>query len=112
MRLGKKILWIIGKFKYVIVIIGGVLIITVLGENSMMQRYKYARQIAELEDEIEKQDMRFMQDSLRLEEMDRNPEEVRRIARERYFMKASDEDIYVLSDEIKDKNDYAPVKQD
>ena len=44
--------------------------------------------------------------------MDRNPEEVRRIARERYFMKASDEDIYVLSDEIKDKNDYAPVKQD
>ena len=111
MKLGKRILWVIGKFKYVIVIIGGVLIITVLGENSMLQRYRYARQISELEDEIEKQDMRFMQDSIRLEEMERNPEEVRRIARERYFMKASDEDIYVLSDEIKDKIDYAPVKQ-
>lgn len=112
MKLGKRILWVIGKFKYVIVIIGGVLIITVLGENSLLQRYRYARQISELEDEIEKQDMRFIQDSIRLEEMERNPEEVRRIARERYFMKASDEDIYVLSDEIKDKIDYAPVKQD
>lgn len=110
MKLGKRILWVIGKFKYVIVIIGGILIITVLGENSMLQRYRYSRQIAELEDEIERQDMRFMQDSVRLEEMERNPEEVRRIARERYFMKANDEDIYVLSDEIKDKNDYAPVK--
>ncbi|MBO4820062.1 MAG: septum formation initiator family protein [Prevotella sp.] len=110
MKLGKKFLWVIGKFKYVIVIVGGILIITVLGENSMLQRYRHARQIAELEEEIEKQDMRFQQDSIRLEEMERNPEEVRRIAREKYFMKASDEDIYVLSDEIKDKNDYAPVK--
>lgn len=110
MKLGKTFLWWIGKFKYVIVIVGGVLLITVLGENSMLQRYRYARQIAELEDEIERQDMRFLQDSLRLEEMERNPEEVRRIARERYFMKASDEDIFVLSDEIKDNNEYAPVK--
>ena len=52
MRLGKRILWWIGRFKYVIVVVGGVLLITVLGENSMLQRYRYARQIAELEDEI------------------------------------------------------------
>ena len=43
--------------------------------------------------------------------MERNPEEVRKIARERYFMKAADEDIFVLSDEIKDEDDHAPIKQ-
>ena len=111
MRLGKRILWWIGRFKYVIVVVGGVLLITVLGENSMLQRYRYGRQIAELEDEIERQDARFVQDSIRLVEMERNPEEVRKIARERYFMKAADEDIFVLSDEIKDEDDHAPIKQ-
>lgn len=110
MKLGKRLLWLLGRFKYVIVIVGGVLLITVLGENSLLQRYRYSRQIVELEDEIERQDIRFAKDSIRLEEMERNPEEVRRIARERYFMKASDEDIFVLSDEIEDKNEYAAVK--
>ena len=52
-----------------------------------------------------------MHDSIRLEEMERNPEEVRKIARERYFMKASDEDIFIPSDEIEENNDYAPTQQ-
>ena len=56
MRIAKRILWWIGRFKYVIVVVGGVLLITVLGENSMLQRYRYARQIADLEEEIERQD--------------------------------------------------------
>ncbi|MBO4850439.1 MAG: septum formation initiator family protein [Prevotella sp.] len=111
MRIAKRILWWIGRFKYVIVVVGGVLLITVLGENSMLQRYRYARQIADLEEEIERQDAIFMHDSIRLEEMERNPEEVRKIARERYFMKASDEDIFILSDEIEENNDYAPTQQ-
>ena len=31
--------------------------------------------------------------------MDKNPKAMERIARERYFMKADDEDIFVLSDD-------------
>lgn len=90
----------LSKFKYVIVIILGTLLITVIGENSMLQRYRYARQISELEDEIEKQEARYVHDSLRLSELERDPEAIRKIARERYFMKAADEDIYVFSDEL------------
>ena len=100
MKFGKQFLKYLSKFKYVIVIIAGTLLITVIGENSMLQRYRYARQISSLEDEIEKQEARFVHDSLRLTELECDPEAIRKIARERYFMKAYDEDIYVFSDEI------------
>ena len=100
MKLGKQFLRYLSKFKYVIVFILGTLLITVIGENSMLQRYRYARQISGLEDEIEKQEARFVHDSLRLAELERDPEAIRKIARERYFMKAADEDIFVFSDEI------------
>jgi len=110
MKLQKKTLKLLTRFKYIIVVVVGTLLITVIGENSMLQRFKYSRQIANLEDEIEKQDMKYVQDSLRLVELERNPEEIRKIARERYFMKASDEDIFVLSDEIEEDNEYEATK--
>ena len=110
MKLQKKTLKLLTRFKYIIVVVVGTLLITVIGENSMLQRFKYSRQIANLEDEIEKQDMKYVQDSLRLVELERNPEEIRKIARERYFMKASDEDIFVLSDEIEEDNGYEATK--
>ena len=110
MKLQKKTLKLLTRFKYIIVVVVGTLLITVIGENSMLQRFKYSRQIANLEDEIEKQDMKYVQDSLRLVELERNPEEIRKIARERYFMKASDEDIFVLSDEIEEDNGYETTK--
>ena len=90
----------LGRFKYIIVSVLGIVLLTVVGENSLLQRYRYARQITELEEEIDKQETRFTRDSLRLSELERNPVEVRKIARERYFMKTDDEDIFVLSDEI------------
>ncbi len=110
MKLQKKTLKLLTRFKYIIVVVVGTLLITVIGENSMLQRFKYSRQIANLEDEIERQDMKYVQDSLRLVELERNPEEIRKIARERYFMKASDEDIFVLSDEIEEDNEYETTK--
>ena len=110
MKLGKQLLKYLSKFKYVIVIIIGTLLITVIGENSMLQRYRYARQISDLENEIEKQEARFVHDSLRLTELERNPEAIRKIARERYFMKAADEDIYVFSDEITEEGSNETTK--
>ncbi len=103
MRIGKNILRFLGRFKYIIVSVLGIVLLTVVGENSLLQRYRYARQITELEEEIDKQETRFTRDSLRLSELERNPVEVRKIARERYFMKAYDEDIFVLSDDLEEE---------
>ena len=100
MKIGKNILRLLGRFKYVIVIIVGLVMLTVIGENSKLQSYRYARQITELEEEIDKQNTTFINDSIRLSELERNPDAIRKIARERYFMKANDEDIFVLSDDL------------
>ena len=43
----------------------------------------------------------YTTDSIRLSEIDRNPAAIEKIARERYFMKADDEDVFVLSDDQK-----------
>ncbi len=105
MKIGKNVMRYATRFKYILVTVLGVLLITVIGENSLLQRYRYSRQIADLEDEIEKQDNQYMRDSIRLSELENDPNAIRKIARERYFMKAYDEDIFVLSDEIKKQQD-------
>lgn len=96
----KKTKRFFGRFKYVIVIILGLLQILFIGENSVLQRIKYNRQIANLKKEIEFQETKFTQDSLRLVDMEIHPDEIVKIAREKYFMKTDDEDIFMLSDEI------------
>ena len=70
--------------KYWLVLIVGVLIVGFFDENSFVQRIKYDMEISELEAQIDKC----------------NPKAITKIARERYFMKADDEDIFVLSDDM------------
>lgn len=103
----KKISKFLRRFKYILVIVLGLALLTVIGENSMLQRYKYNQQISELQEEIEKQEAKYVSDSIRLSELERNPNAIRKIARERYFMKADDEDIFVMSDEIAEETDEA-----
>ena len=71
--------------KYTIVCLLGVLIVGFLDENSIWSHFKNKQRISELEAEIR--------------ELNRNPKAMEKIARERYFMKADDEDIFVLSDD-------------
>ena len=90
----------IGHYKYLIVIVVGVALVGVLDENSFVKRVQYELQISDLKAEIQKYDERNMEDSRRLKELSRNPKAVERIARERYFMKTDDEDIFVLSEDL------------
>ena len=53
-----------------------------------------------VKEEISKYEAQHEADSRRLRELKRNPKAIEKIARERYFMKADDEDIYVLSGDL------------
>lgn len=86
--------------KYWIVLIVGILIVGILDENSFYQRVKYELQIEELETKIAEYNAQYERDEAKLRELRRNPKAITKIARERYFMKADDEDIFVLSDEL------------
>ncbi len=92
---------LITRFKYQITIILGILIVGFLDEDSIIKNIELEYQISDLKEEIAKYEQRYQKDSEELKELQRDPNEISRIARERYFMKKDDEDIFVLSTDEK-----------
>ena len=86
-------------FKYAIVTIAGVAIVGFLDDNSFWSHFKNVQRISDLKEETEKYNAENRRDQARIRELDRDPKAMEKIARERYFMKADDEDIFVLSDD-------------
>ena len=102
-RLG--VVWsFISHYKYLVVIVLGVIIVGFIDENSFMRRIQLELKISDLRSDINKYNKQYQDDSRQLREIRRNPKTIENIARERYFMKADDEDIYVLSDDEKPLN--------
>ena len=102
-RLG--VVWsFISHYKYLVVIVLGVIIVGFIDENSFMRRIQLELKISDLRSDINKYNKQYQDDSRQLREIRRNPKTIEKIARERYFMKADDEDIYVLSDDEKPLN--------
>ena len=100
-------LWRIKGLKYVFVIIVGVALVGFLDDNSIWAHMRNLNRISELQDEIDDYTQRYERDQARVRQLNVNPKAVERIARERYFMKQADEDIFVLSDDVRhDANDY------
>ena len=92
-------MWRSQTLKYTVVCILGVLIVGFLDENSVASHLKNRHRIGELQEEIDQYNVEFQRDQAQIRELDRNPKAIEKIARERYFMKADDEDIFVLSDD-------------
>ena len=61
-------------------------------------------QINNLRSEIKKYTARYQADTKLLREMRVDPKAYQKIARENYFMKADDEDIFVLSTDLPNNN--------
>ena len=98
------ILNLVGHYKYLIVVVVGVAVVGFLDENSFMHRIKLDMQMSDLQSEIKKYTDRTEADTKLLNELKRNPQSIRKFAREQYFMKDDDEDIFVLSDDPKKEN--------
>ena len=70
--------------------------ISFLDHNSLLERYRVGRQKRELAAELEKYRQIYSADTRELHALENDPRAIERIARERYFMKAADEDVYVV----------------
>ena len=88
-------------YKYIIVSVVGILIVGVVDDNSFRKFIELELQIDDLKSEIKKYNSQNEADTKQLRELKRNPKAIEKIARERYFIKADDEDIYVLSTDEK-----------
>jgi cell division protein FtsB len=91
----------IPALKYIVVALIAVALIGFVDENSVWNHMRNKQRISDLEDEIEQYNERFREDQEKIRTLDSNPKAIEKIARERYFMKADDEDVFVLSDDEK-----------
>ena len=91
----------LGRYKYLLVVVLGVLIVGVLDENSFVKRIEYMLHIRNLKSQIQYYETKYETDSQQLKVLSDDPRAVERIARGQYMMKADDEEIFVLSDDEK-----------
>lgn len=86
--------------KYAVVIVTAVVIVGFVDENSMWSHFRNKQKINELEIEIQRYKRQYERDWAQLRKLDTDPKAIEKIARERYFMKTENEDIFVLSDDM------------
>ena len=99
------IVWRSQALKYAVVFVVGVLIVGFLDENSLWSHMKNRQRIDELQEEKARYNASYQRDQAQIRELNTNPKAMERIARERYFMKADDEDIYVLRENNTDSEE-------
>ena len=85
--------------KYVVVTLIGILVIGFIDENSIWHHFVNRQRISELQEEIDRYNHQNANDQAQIKQLDSDPKAIKKIARERYFMKADNEDIFVLSDD-------------
>ena len=102
-------IWHLWYMKYVLVCVVGILIVGFLDDNSVLSHFNMMQRKSELREEIEYYEALNQKNKERIRQLDDNPKEIEKIAREQYFMKADDEDIFVLSDdEVEQKEGVVP----
>ena len=89
----------IPALKYIVVTVIAIVFIGFVDENSIWRHMRNRQHISELQDEIKRltDQHNYNQSQIRL--LGNDTKAIEKIARERYFMKTDEEDIFVLSDD-------------
>jgi len=91
----------LARHKYFITVVIGVLMVGVVDENSFRKYMILQMRYNEVKSELDSYEEQFRNDSIKLHNLEANAKGVERVARERYFMKRPNEDVFVLSSDEK-----------
>jgi cell division protein FtsB len=94
-----KIAWPYIKNKYVIALVGFAVWITFFSQYSLMERTRLVRNFKQLKQEKEYYLDQIQRDSARLHELTTDNENLEKFAREQYYMKKKNEDIFIVVEE-------------
>ncbi len=94
-----KIWDFVGHNKYWIVVFFGVMIVGFTGDNSVLKHWGLLKDIDHLESEIASYNKLYEDGQNTIKQIQTNPHAITKIAREQYYMKADDEDIFVFQNE-------------
>ena len=86
--------------KYLIAVVVFFVWLLVFDRNSLVDRVRYIRTLNDLEQEKEYYIERIDEDSRRLDELKTNDDNLEKFAREQYFMKKDDEDVFVIGNDL------------
>ena len=67
-----------------------------IGDSTLLSRYKYDKQINELENEIAKYEQQIKENEQQLNALKSDNESLERFAREKYFMTKPNEDLFII----------------
>ena len=84
--------------KYALVGLAGVMLVGFVGENSILSHMQNKERIGALDAEISRYRQLYQADRQKMDRLDRDPKAIEEIARERYFMKHADEEIFVFNE--------------
>lgn len=90
-------------FKYIAVTILFVLIITIVDSRSWLARIGPYRELEKMEAQKEYYKQKIETDTKRYHELKTNNENLEKFAREQYFMKKANEEIFVIEEEEEEK---------
>jgi len=94
-----KVIWPYLKNKYIIAITVFAVWIMFFSQYSLTDRFRLAAEINEMEQDKEYYREQIVRDSIRLQELTTDRENLEKFAREQYYMKKKNEEIFVVIDE-------------
>lgn len=94
-----NILLVINRLRYGIVFAIGIVLVVFVDEYSVLRFVELRSEISDMKEELEKYRTQYERDTKQLRELRRNRRAAEKVARELYFMKHDDEDVFVLSDD-------------
>lgn len=83
---------------YAVVIIVFMIITFVVGDSNLYLRYRYDNKIRSLEREIKHYRKEIEDNSKKLQDIHSSKERLERYAREEFYMKRADEDVFIIED--------------
>lgn len=93
------------KAKYPLALIVFGVFVGFVGESSLVNRCSHKAEINRLETEIADLNAKFEEEKETLRRLDQDPEAIKEIAREKYYMKTDNEDVYVIADTEEEGDD-------
>ena len=83
---------------YVVVVVFFLFITLVVGDSNLYKRYTYDEKIRRLEREIRHYKKEIETDRKKLDDIRTNREGLERYAREEFYMKRANEDVFIIED--------------
>lgn len=84
--------------RYMLTVLVFLVWIMLFDNNNLVNRYRYMKNLRQLENDREYYMERIEEDRRKLNELKTSDENLEKFAREEYFMKKDNEDIYIIID--------------